>query len=90
MEVINSDLTDEEIELQRQEVYRCRFDQFKYNGRDHPDSTPMSMVEHEKDFRCACSCRTPLGFREDVVGVDGGTIINGHQFGEKNQPLEEK
>ena len=90
MEVINSDLTDEEIELQRQEVYRRRFEQFKYNGRDHPDSVPMDMREHEKTFRCACPCGAPLGFREDVVGVDGGTIINGHQFGENNQPLEDK
>ncbi len=61
--------------------YSRQFTAFKYNGQQRPNGGAIRPSEaHRAQFRCACPCGQPLGLREDVVGVDGGTMIVGHSM----------
>ena len=78
--------TDENIEeYQRLDIrYSRQFTAFKYNGQQHPNGEGYRPSgAHKAQFRCACPRNEPLGFREDVTGVEGGTMIIGHSMTEE-------
>ena len=82
------DWTDENIEeYQRLDIrYSRQFTSFKYNGQQHPNGEGYRPSgAHKAQFRCACPRNEPLGFREDVTGVEGGTMIIGHSMAKEDE-----
>ena len=57
------------------EEYRLKYDEFRYNGGQHPEDPPHWL---NCMVACVCGCGTALGYREDVIGTEAGTVIAGH------------
>ena len=71
---VGEPLTEEETIIYQDELYRKSLNDFRYNGGSDPDSPPRK----SSGPYCVCGCRTPLGYRQDVVYTKIGAALVGH------------